>query len=104
VRRSNHRSTARYLKAVLQGNSPISECDPLTDKEKAHEHLVFGLRRMEGIDRGTFVVATGFSVDELVGSQLRWLVGEGLLHSDDERIRLTRKGLLVSDSIWPHLL
>ena len=59
---------------------------------------------MEGIDRGLFAKATGFDVDQLVGQTLPWLVSEGLLQTEANHLRLTRKGLLVSDSIWPHLL
>ena len=47
--------------------------------------------------------ATGYRVDDLVGENLGWLAQEGLLEVGDHDIRLTRKGLLVSDSIWPYL-
>jgi oxygen-independent coproporphyrinogen III oxidase len=66
--------------------------------------LVFGLRRLEGVDRECFAAATGFEIDQLVGRALAEFVSGGLLEDTGSRIRLTRQGLLVSDSIWPEFL
>lgn len=62
------------------------------------------MRRLEGVDRAAFAERFGFSVDELGGQDLRRFVAEGLLIDDGDRVRLTRRGLLVSDAIWPTLL
>jgi oxygen-independent coproporphyrinogen-3 oxidase len=65
---------------------------------------VVGLRRREGIDREAFRLATGLDADGLIGPALdRWLAG-GLAQDDGRRIRLTREGLLVSDSLWAAVL
>lgn len=104
TRRCNHRSTTSYLKRVLNGESAVVESDELSEKEKAHEFLVFGLRRLTGIDIDSFASRTGYPIDDLVGDNLSWLCTEGLLDRDEQTLRLTRKGLLVSDSIWPYLL
>lgn len=103
-RQTNHRSTTTYLQRVLSGESPIAESEHLTARARAHEVLVFGLRRLDGIDQHEFQARTGFSMEQLVGESLDWLTREGLLGWSDDRLMLTRKGLLVSDSIWPHLL
>jgi len=103
-RRANHRSTTSYLKAILNGKSPVTECDQLDKKETAHERLVFGLRRLTGIDTEQFLDSTGYRVEDLVGENLTWLSEKGFLEMVGQNIRLTRKGLLVSDSIWPYLL
>ena len=73
-------------------------------EESARERLVFGLRRLEGVDRERFALATGFEIDQLVGEPLRKFVRSDLLEDTGARIRLTRQGLLVSDSIWPEFL
>ena len=104
VRRSNHRSTTTYLKRVLANEPPVEESEQLTEEDLAHERLVFGMRRLDGIDREKFRVATGLDVTEVAGENLNWLVEEGLLELTEQNVRLTRKGLLVSDSIWPYLL
>jgi oxygen-independent coproporphyrinogen-3 oxidase len=66
--------------------------------------LVFALRRLEGIDRRQFHERTGFEIEPLVGEPLGRMIAWGLLQDDGRRIKLTREGLYVSDSIWPEFL
>lgn len=104
VRETNHRSTTTYLKRVLSGTSPVAECERLDPERRARELLVFGLRRIDGIQRQAFAQRTGHDVDTLVGGPLRKFVDLGLLVDAGGQIRLTREGLLVSDAIWPEML
>jgi len=104
VRETNHRSVTKWLSCVLAGQSPVAERECLPPREKARELLVFGLRRMEGVDREWFAAHSGFQLDELIGEPLRALVSNGLLADDGRRVKLTREALFVSDSIWPELL
>jgi oxygen-independent coproporphyrinogen-3 oxidase len=59
---------------------------------------------MEGIDSQEFLRETGFRISELVGDVLPKFIQAGLLQLAEGRLRLTRNGLLVSDSIWPEFL
>jgi len=104
VRETNHRSTTNYLKRVLAGESPVAESEQLSAEQRAHERLVFGLRRLEGIGREQFAAATGYAIDKLAGEVIARYVAGGFLADDGEQIRLTREGLLVSDAMWPELL
>jgi putative oxygen-independent coproporphyrinogen III oxidase len=103
-REMNHRSTTTWLKRVLAGQSPVAESETLAPADRAREALVFGLRRLEGIDRADFVAQTGCELQSLVGEPLARMVALGLLEDDGRRVRLSRKGLYVSDAIWPHFL
>ncbi|MEX0977785.1 MAG: radical SAM family heme chaperone HemW, partial [Pirellulales bacterium] len=103
-RETNHRSTTTWLNRVLAGNSGVAESEALAPEDRAREFLVFALRRLEGIDRGHFAERTGFDVDRLVGEPLERMVALDLLQDDGRRIKLSRQGLFVSDSIWPHFL
>ncbi len=104
VRETNHRSTTTYIKRMLAGHSPVAEREQLSPEDRARELLVFGLRRLDGVDRSWFTARSGFDLDALVGEPLRRHVALGLLSDDGRRIRLTREGLFVSDAIWPHIL
>ncbi|QDU91073.1 Oxygen-independent coproporphyrinogen-III oxidase-like protein [Pirellulimonas nuda] len=104
VRETNHRSTTTYLKRVLGGRSPVAERETLDAEARARERLVFGLRRIEGVERAAFAADTGFGLDGLAGAAIEKFVALGMLSDDGERVRLTRDGLLVSDAIWPELL
>jgi oxygen-independent coproporphyrinogen-3 oxidase len=103
-REINHRSTTTYLKRVLAGQSPVAESESLEASDRAREALVFGLRRLAGVERDSFAERTGFEIDALVGEPLGRMVSLGLLVDDGRRVRLTRDGLFVSDSIWPRFL
>lgn len=103
-REMNHRSTTTYLARVLGGQSPVSESETLSAADRARETLVFGLRRLAGVQREAFAGQTGFELDALMGEPLVRMVSLGLLEDDSRCVRLTREGLFVSDAIWPHFL
>jgi oxygen-independent coproporphyrinogen-3 oxidase len=103
-RQTNHRSTTAYLDRVLKNESPVAEEETLDAEERAREFLVFGLRRLEGVEREEFQSRTGYALDELAGATIERFVRLGMLSDDGQRVRLTREGLLVSDSLWPELL
>jgi len=103
-REMNHRSTTTYLKRVLAGQSPVADSEELSPEDRALELFVFGMRRLGGVDRSEFVRRTGFELDRLVGRELRRFIARGLLDDIGNCVRLTREGLFVSDSIWPHFL
>ena len=103
-REINHRSTTTWLKRIAAGQSPVAESETLSADERARELLVFSLRRLGGVGHRDFYERTGFEIAQLGGSHLRDFVERGLLIEEPNRLRLSRSGLLVSDSIWPYFL
>jgi oxygen-independent coproporphyrinogen-3 oxidase len=103
-RETNHRSTTTYIQRLLAGQSPVAEAEELAPEARARERLVFGLRQLTGVGRRQFLEETGYELQHLVGPQLVPLIEQGLLSWSGERLQLTRRGLLVSDSLWPRLL
>ena len=92
------------MRRVHAGQSPIDEQERLSPEEVARERLVFALRMLEGVDRRAFHEQTGFTIDQLAADLVQQFIAHGLLEEKKNRIRLTRNGLLVSDSIWPYFL
>jgi oxygen-independent coproporphyrinogen-3 oxidase len=103
-REMNHRSTTTWMQRLRAGESPVSESEPISAEERARERLVFGLRRLEGIDLAQFAKEQGVTADSLAGDAIGRFVEQGLLQLENNRLRLTRAGLLVSDAIWPFFL
>lgn len=103
-REVNHRSTSTYIRRLQAGLSPVAEWEELNAEDAARERLVFGLRRLEGVEARQFQLETGFSVDQLAARPLQKYVPLGLFQWDGVRLQLTRAGLLVSDSLWPAFL
>ena len=103
TRVTNHRSTTTWINRVLAGEDAHGDVEAMTAEEAARERLVVGLRRRAGIDREAFAAASGFTVDRLAAEPLARWVAAGLAE-DGETVRLTRAGLLVSDSLWHDVL
>lgn len=104
VRETNHRSTTTYLRRVLQGESPVAEVDRIPAEARLRERFVFALRRMEGVDCDWFEQETGVDPRRLFAETLQQQVALGLLEIRDPMVRLTRRGLLISDSVMSELL
>lgn len=104
VRETNHRSTTTYLRRIEAGQSPVAERESLNAEQRARERLVFGLRRLAGWSRREFALATGFEIEGLAGAAVQKFAELGLLDVNPEHVRLTREGLLLSDSLWPEML
>lgn len=104
TRITNHRSTTAWIAKMLAGEDATGDIDAMTAEQAARERLVVGLRRLDGVDRAAFCEASGYEIDQLVGESLsRWRTA-GLATDDGVTVRLTRAGLLVSDSLWADVL
>ena len=101
-----YRDLLRQVEALrlrqLEHGGDVAEV--LEPEDVAREALVFGLRRIEGIDLRSFTTRFGYSVDELAKTAIGRFVDAGLLERNADNLRLTREGLLVSDSLWPSIL
>jgi len=90
LRWHNLRDTARYVEQIGQGESVIGEREDLPPEVKVRERILFGLRRREGIARELLA-----GQEEAVGQALE----TGMAEWHDDRLRLTRRGRLVADSV-----
>ena len=104
TRETNHRSTTTYMKRMLTGESPVAFREHLSAEASAREAVVFGLRQIDGITISDFYDSTGFDIFKLLKTPLDHFIQQGFLSLEDNQLRLTRKGLYVSDSIWPDFL
>lgn len=103
-RQVNHRSTTTYISKALEGKSVVAESEHIIGEELYREILVFALRRLDGITDAWFQQKTGMTPWELAGEQLEKFIEQGFFLRTDDQLCLTQEGLLVSDSLWPHLL
>ena len=100
----NHRSTLMYIKRVEQGSSAIQESETIDDETFAKENLIFGLRRLEGVNLNRFKQVTGFELDKMFGEKISRLVDGGFLEWKNQNIKFTKKGIMVSDSVITELI
>jgi oxygen-independent coproporphyrinogen-3 oxidase len=82
--------TAAYAERIARGESARVEREEIDAATRARERIMFGLRMREGVAREEFVAAE---------PKLRELENNGLTREEDGRVRLTRRGQLVADSV-----
>jgi len=104
TRTTNHRGTLQWMDRVLAGDDFTGDVDAMDAEAAARERLVVGLRRRDGVERTAFRKASGIDVDAIAGPAIAAWIAQGLATDDGATIRLTRAGLLVSDSLWAEVL
>lgn len=104
TRATNHSSLTRYIQLLRTRRDATVESELLDAEQQAREKLIFGLRQIDGVDLTEVTAATGFEIERHLAAQLDRLVDQGWLDRAGQRLKLTRRGLLVSDAIWPDLL
>lgn len=104
TRRTNHRSVTTWLQRVLSGGSGVAETETLSPEDRAREAVMLGLRQTKGIENESFADRFGFSLRDLAGPAVERFQNEGLLESDGGRLRLTRAGRMVADTVVAEFL
>ena len=103
-RETNHRGFMQYLKRIEAGESPVAESEELNPDDAALERLIIGLRRIDGVDKADFHRRTGRRIGEMNQALIRELIENELASESEQRIWLTRRGLMVSDWIASRFL
>ena len=98
VRYKNHGPIRHYLSAVEEGNARITE-EHLSQKEKMEEEMFLGLRKKSGVSMARFEEKFGRSFDGLYGEIVRDLVQQGLMQIEGDRVRMTKRGLFLGDTV-----
>lgn len=95
----NIKNVNKYISAAKYGESLICFSEELSQKRRASEILIMSLRMSSGITKTEFLKRSGFDLSGLFGKQINGLAEAGLINFDNERIKLTRKGMSVADSV-----
>ena len=103
-RQVNHRSATTYIRRCLAGQDPTAEDEAITPEQWACERAAFGVRMLSGIDLHSIRVDAGVDLLQLRGAEIERCVARGLLHRQDDHLRLTEAGLLLADSVAAALL
>ena len=98
IRYKNHGPIRHYLSAVEEGNARITE-EHLSQKEQMEEEMFLGLRKKSGVSMARFEEKFGRSFAELYGEIVRDLVQKGLMQIEGDRVRMTKRGLFLGDTV-----
>ena len=76
----------------------------LSVQEQMEECMFLGLRKMAGVSKTEFRKEFGRGMDEVYGETLRKMYGMGLLEEEGDFVRLTERGIDVSNGVMCEFL
>lgn len=98
VRYRNRGPIQHYLKGVAQGNPRLEE-EVLTKQEMMEEEFFLGLRKKEGVSISRFEEKFAENFSNCYGDIVEKLTRDGLVQVTDGRLRMTKKGLFLGDTV-----
>jgi oxygen-independent coproporphyrinogen-3 oxidase len=99
---NNVRSLSNYIQKVESGIQPISKSETLSNLDFINEAIGFGLRMKEGFDINIIPSEILNSFEEKYSKIQKEY--PNLISKKESRIKLTTKGMLMSDQIIPELI
>jgi oxygen-independent coproporphyrinogen-3 oxidase len=104
IRFSNAANLEEYSKSLLKGELPRTDIMQLSRADAMAEHMFLGLRMSDGVTSERFESRFGQALKEVFGQELENLQFQRLLSTDSAAVRLTRRGLLLSNQVFQHFL
>jgi oxygen-independent coproporphyrinogen-3 oxidase len=104
TRFSNAADLNEYSTALHNGALPRRDILPLSRADAMAEHLFLGLRMSDGVLFSTFEQEFGAGLRDVFGKELAKLLKQGLLAENGSGIRLTRRGMLLSNQVFQQFL
>ena len=99
MRWRNIASTGDYIQKIGAGAPVVAERRTLSNDERLGDALFTGLRLNDGIDLKILSRRYGVDVWERFGERLMPYLDAGILLRQDNRLRLTRPGMLVANEV-----
>ena len=96
---ANQRDTAMYVSLIEGGESPIVERTSLSEDDARAESLFLGLRLMKGLYLSEYRSRFGTDLRDQYKVDLDRLREAGLIEIDEELLRLTTRGALLSNEV-----
>ncbi|MBK6768502.1 MAG: radical SAM family heme chaperone HemW [Ardenticatenales bacterium] len=101
VRWGNHRAVDGYIRRVSEGELPTDFEEHLDSPTAMGETMMVGLRLIdEGVGHARFAALHGVDPRVVYADVLAELVGWGMITVDDERTRVTGRGLMVGNQVF----
>ena len=93
-----------YMKAEGDISLLKEEVEVIGEEDALAEFMFLGLRLTEGVSFDRFRARFGREMKNIYGEQIEKLVQENLLEEDEKGIRLTRKGVDISNYVFEKFL
>jgi oxygen-independent coproporphyrinogen-3 oxidase len=100
LRWANERDTARYVELIEAGRSAVVETTELAERDVSAEALFLGLRLMRGVNLADYRAHFGTDVRARYADELARFSAGGLIRLEDDWLRLTPTGVLLSNEVF----
>lgn len=104
VRTENVRDMGQYFKMLSENKLPVAEKTDLTKADLASEYVMMTLRLKEGLSFTAFSEKFGYDFYGAHKKKLDLYIQNGFMHTENDRIAFTKKGIQVSNSILCELI
>ena len=98
------RDRKAYIEKIRNGELILIDREILSVESQMEEFMYLGLRKIEGVSRTDFQNYFGKNVDDVYGEILDKLEEEQLVEFSGDRIRLTHRGMDVSNCVLAEFL
>jgi len=103
-RHKNPPALDAYCVAAGRGAWPLTEVEPSDPAREMRTAMVLGLRLLAGVDAPAFRARFGVDPREHYAAELRDLAAAGLVEVAGDTVRLSRRGLFLSDEVFARLI
>ena len=100
---ANERDPLKYAAFAGRGEPPIAERTELTEEDARSEAIFLGLRLMRGIDLNGYRARFRTDLRAQFNGELDRLQAAGLIAIDEDRLKLTARGALLSNEVFAAL-
>lgn len=97
---SNERDVNAYVNLIASDQSPIVERRELSEADRQSEAVFLGLRMMQGYNIGDYQSRFGVDLRERHRENLERFSDAGLIEIDNDVLKLTRSGALLSNEVF----
>jgi len=96
----NYENPERYIKEIMSGKLPIDNGEKLSLRKRMIETIILSLRTKDGVSYKKFITRFKVGINNIFHKQIKKLVNLGLLQRDDNRIKLTKKGIFLANTVF----
>ncbi|BBO17673.1 coproporphyrinogen III oxidase [Candidatus Brocadia pituitae] len=104
VRTANEKDLLKYIHGIDENKNIKSFDECLPQNQLASETIIMSLRLRQGVSNADFHERFGYTIKDQFGNQVNRLLAYGLVAYEDERLKLTEKGLFVADTVMTEFL
>jgi len=95
----NFYDICKYIDTLNNGLLPVEDIEEIHYQEEIFETIMLGLRLLKGIDKKVFEHRFGKDIYAFFRHQIEKLIDQGLIVDDGDFIKLTDRGIDVSNNV-----